>query len=128
DAESEYDFGKRPCDRLERLGGLRRCLDIRRALGMQRGGGRQDDRDRDHVRHRHADHRVDPYAPKLMMMSAAVFLEWSFFRVYALLFGPLRRMPDEEIGRDRRPEPRHERRQERAARNDLRNEEASKRL
>ena len=65
DAEREDREGEFAGDRPQRLGGLRRGLDIGDAVRVQRRRGRQHDEQRDDVGEAHADERVELDAAQL---------------------------------------------------------------
>jgi hypothetical protein len=67
--------------------------------------------DSDDVGEGHADHRVDTDAPHFALLRRGVLLQRPLGGIDALLLGFLGRLPDEQIGRNCRPQYRHQRRQ-----------------
>ena len=101
---AKTDEGQIAGDRLESLGGVRRGLDVRHAMRVKGRRGRQHDEERDNIGRAHADHGVEPYALKLSGSLSRRFENRLRGRVFLDVLDLFRRLPEKEIGADRRAE------------------------
>jgi len=106
----------------ERLGRLRRGLDVGDAVRMQGHGGGQHDEERHQVRERHSYVRIDLDAVKVGLGLLGRLAQRLFAVGGALLFHFLRSLPEEQVRADRGAEHGHEREQIIRAQRDIRDE------
>ena len=97
--------GEMAGERLERLGGLGRALDVGAAMGVQGLSSRHDDGEHDEIGECHADENVQP-AGRLLASRAFRGLVFerlclrAAFGFLAHLFEAVSALPKEEVGRD----------------------------
>jgi len=104
-----------PGDRLQGTSGLGCTLDVGTPMAVQRLTGRQDDGEHDHVRKRRASE--DVHATRQLLAKrppAALEPQGERFvaalRLVAHLLQPVRALPEEQVGRDRRSQHGHQQR------------------
>jgi len=108
DAERENHFGELAGNGTQRLGRLRRGLDVGLSGRMQRGRGGENDRERDQVGERHADDGIGTDAMKFLLRAVMLVDQRTLGHVDALVLGFLRSLPEKQVGRDRGAEDRHD--------------------
>src|SRR4029079_19531012 len=100
DSELEEHFRESAGDGTQGFGGLCRRLDIGLARRVQRRSGGEYDRPRDQVGAGHADDGVGADAAKFLLRAILPLDQRPLARIDALVFGLLRGLPEEQIGRD----------------------------